>query len=78
MSATTLNGLNSTLTLGRGNRAPQRAAASFKMPNFQQVRAALPDMPARESAASVAAGVAMRLTLAAVPFGALGWLFITR
>ena len=48
------------------------------MPNFAQVRAALPDMPATDSTASIVAGVAGRLALAAVPFCALGWLFITR
>lgn len=77
MNATTLNGMNRTLASGTVRRAPQ-AGASFKMPNFHQVRAALPDLPSTESVASVAAGVALRLTLAAVPFGALSWLFLAR
>jgi hypothetical protein len=77
MNATTLNGMNRTLASGTVRRAPQ-AGASFKMPNFHQVRAALPDLPSTESMASVAAGVALRLTLAAVPFGALSWLFLAR
>jgi hypothetical protein len=78
MNATTLNGMNRTLASGTVRRASQVGASSFKMPNFHQVRAALPDLPSTESVASVAAGVALRLTLAAVPFGALSWLFLAR
>jgi hypothetical protein len=77
-TATTLNGLNRSLISGAAGGAPRYTAASFKMPNFAQVRAALPDMPATDSTASIVAGVAGRLALAAVPFCALGWLFITR
>ncbi len=72
MTTTTLNGYNHTLA------SSVAGTPSFKLPNFAAMRAALPDMPVRDSAVSIVAGVAGRLALAAVPFCALGWLFIAR
>jgi hypothetical protein len=77
-TATALNGYNRTLIARTAGSRSTAGAPSFKMPNFAAMRAALPDMPARESTATIVAGVAGRLALAAVPFCALGWLFITR
>jgi hypothetical protein len=67
MTTTTMNGLNA----GFG-------AASFKKPSFLDMRAALPDMPAEGTTLAHIANVATRVSLAAVPFVALGWLFIAR
>ncbi len=77
-TAITLNGLNRSLISGAAGGAPRHSAASFKMPNFAQVRASLPDMPVTDSTVSIVAGAVGRLALAAVPFCGLGWLFITR
>jgi hypothetical protein len=53
-------------------------SASFKKPSFLEIRAALPDMQAEGTTMEQIANVVTRVSLAAVPFVALGWLFIAR
>ena len=50
-------------------------APRFTMQRLAQLRARLPQMP-EESTVRAAAGVVGRFALAAVPFAALGWLFV--
>jgi hypothetical protein len=69
-----------TATMNALNASAVRSASQFRQPSFLEVRAALPDMP-RDMAtqggfAARAASVAARAALAAVPFGAIGWMFL--
>jgi hypothetical protein len=61
MTTMTMNALNGT--------------AHAKLPSFD-IRAALPDMPRQGSLAFTILSITGRLTLAAVPFGAIGWMFL--
>lgn len=57
--------------------APRQAAPGFRaaLPRF---RPTWPEMPRTGGTGAALAGVALRATLAAVPFAGLGWLFVTR
>jgi hypothetical protein len=67
----TLAGLNRPLV-----NATPRLTQELVWAHVAKLRTALPELPPEGSAAWVAAGVALRLALAAVPFAALGWIFI--
>ena len=71
--ATMMNAMNGSL-----NSARFDSKSSFSQPftKFLQQRAALPEMPERDSHMSVVAGVALRLAAAAVPVTALTWLAV--
>jgi hypothetical protein len=61
-----------TMTMNAGFQS----AAAFSKPSFAEIRAALPDMPAEGTLYARVAGAAGRVTLAAVPFAAVGWMFL--
>ena len=61
MTTTTMNALNGT--------------ARARLPSFD-IRAALPDMPAQDSLAFTILSITGRAVLAALPFGAIGWMFL--
>jgi hypothetical protein len=65
-TTTTMSALNSNLF------AP---APRISLKHVAQLRAALPQMPSQDSITE-GVNVIGRFTLAAVPFAALGWLFI--
>jgi hypothetical protein len=65
-----------TITMNAANVVAVRAVPAFKMPNFVEVRAALPDMPAQGSVLDHAMGVAAGVAAASVPFAALCWMFV--
>jgi hypothetical protein len=67
MTTTTLNALNS---------ANLRSAAPFFKPNFADIRAALPDMPAQDGVLAHVGAVAAGVAMAAVPFAGVAWLFL--
>jgi hypothetical protein len=52
------------------------SARGFSKPSFAEIRAALPDMPAEGTLYARVSGVVGRAMLAAVPFAAVGWMFI--
>ncbi len=64
-----------TMTMNSANAGALRAA-SFRKPSFADIRASLPDMPAQDGVFAQLAGVLTGVALAAVPFGAVAWLFI--
>jgi hypothetical protein len=66
----------STVTVNALNVAVARGVPAFKMPNFVQVRASLPDMPAQGTVVDHVVAVAAGVAAAAVPFGALCWMFV--
>jgi hypothetical protein len=72
-TATTLNGFDRSLISGAAGGSYQ-----FKAPSLRKFSPVMPEMPSLDSKASVVAGVAGRLALAAIPFAGLGWLFISR
>jgi hypothetical protein len=67
-----LNGFNRQM-VNANSRRTQDAVIS----RIAKLRAGLAELPSAGPVA-VVAGVALRLTLAAVPFAALGWTFINR
>jgi len=73
MSTTTFNAINASLV-----QAPRHSAMGPVSMQFAQMRASLPDLPAEAGFAAGALTVASRLALAAIPFAALGWLFVAR
>ena len=75
MTTTTMNAVNATLTGSRKSFAASRGP-SLAMARFLQARAALPEMPERESHVSAVTGAALRLAAAAVPVTALAWLAV--
>ncbi len=58
--------------------ATARTAPAFKLADFVERRAALPDIERVETPAARAVDVMSRLAIAAVPFAALTWLFVAR
>jgi hypothetical protein len=65
-----------TATMNALNASAVRSAPQFRKPSFLEIRAALPDMPSAEGFAARSANVLARVALAAVPFGAIGWMFL--
>jgi hypothetical protein len=65
-----------TITYNNLSTAGLRTQPSFKMPNFVERRAALPDMAAEGTLVARAVDVVSAVALAAVPFSAIGWMFL--
>jgi hypothetical protein len=65
-----------TATMNALNASAVRSASQFRKPSFLEIRAALPDMPMQGGFAARTASLAARVALAAVPFGAIGWMFL--
>jgi hypothetical protein len=64
-----------TMTMNAAN-GRTFGGASFRKPSFADIRAAFPDMPAQDGVLAQLGGVLTGVALAAVPFAAIGWLFI--
>jgi len=65
-----------TATMNALNASAVRSAPQFGKLSFLEIRAALPDMPMQGGFAARTASLAARVALAAVPFGAIGWMFL--
>jgi hypothetical protein len=65
-----------TITMNALNTRSRRAAPAFKTQTYVQVRAAMPDGPAEASLLARTLDVVSHAALAAVPFGAIAWMFL--